>query len=145
MKDAPVLDYERRQVFDLPPLRLEVTEHQAEIKRCPVSGLSVHTAFPADVEAPVQYGPHSGRRRHPLHRTHAAHPRSAGSGAAHPCRSAGDVRHGHAAVREPMVQSVGGSLMAPREMIQSRARDVITVKARETSTQVKFMRGSELR
>jgi hypothetical protein len=28
-----------------------------EIKRCPVSGSSVRAAFPADVEAPVQYNP----------------------------------------------------------------------------------------
>jgi transposase len=48
---------ERRQVQDLPPLRLEVTEHQAVAVRCPACQAVTRGAFPEAVRSPAQYGP----------------------------------------------------------------------------------------
>jgi transposase len=49
--------YDKRQVFDIPRVQLEVTEHRVAIKACPECGAKVQGNFPNAVSQPTQYGP----------------------------------------------------------------------------------------
>ena len=53
---APEVGMERRQVFDLPPMTVQVTEHQLIARRCGC-GTTTCGSAPNGVTAPVQYGP----------------------------------------------------------------------------------------
>ena len=52
----PVTGVERRQVFDLPPVKIRVTEHQLIEREC-ACGARGKGRAPEGVEAPAQYGP----------------------------------------------------------------------------------------
>jgi len=54
--NAPEVGMERRQVFDLPPMTVQVIEHQLIARRCDC-GTTTCGAAPEGVGAPVQYGP----------------------------------------------------------------------------------------
>ena len=56
LKPVTAAGIEKRQVFEVPSVRLEVTEHQAAIKCCPNCGKQVKRQFPEGVSQAVQYG-----------------------------------------------------------------------------------------
>jgi len=49
---------EKRQVFEVPEPKVEVTEHRIEAKICPCCGKIAKGSFPENVNAPVQFGEH---------------------------------------------------------------------------------------
>src|SRR5205085_7514413 len=57
LRTQPATLPERRQVIDLPVKRLVVTEHRVEQKQCPVCHHVTRAGFPAQVSAPIHYGP----------------------------------------------------------------------------------------
>lgn len=57
LHETPVHDVERRQVFDIPPVKLQVTERQGVIKQCPCCSTQSKCVFPQTVAQSVQYGP----------------------------------------------------------------------------------------
>jgi len=56
LKDTTAQAYESRQVFDVPPAKIMVTEHRAEIKNCPHCHATTKGDFPEGITQPVQYG-----------------------------------------------------------------------------------------
>jgi len=46
----------KRQVFDIPKISVEVTEHQTEVKVCPCCNNKTESEFPPEVSSRVQYG-----------------------------------------------------------------------------------------
>src|SRR5438876_8176222 len=60
---VPACRQERRQLHELPPLQLVVSEHQTFAKVCPRCLTLTAAAFPAGLSQPVQYGPAARRLR----------------------------------------------------------------------------------
>ena len=66
-KPQRVVTHRRRQIVELMPARLRVTEHRAEVVRCASCGRRTKASFPSGVSATVQYGPSVAARALYLH------------------------------------------------------------------------------
>jgi len=56
LNSVETYNLESHQVFDTPECKIEVTEHQAEMKRCPKCGLMNKAEFPPEASNITQYG-----------------------------------------------------------------------------------------
>jgi transposase len=54
--ETPVQGWDLAQVHDLPPMRLEVTNHQGQVKCCPACQTLNRGEFPSGITCGVQYG-----------------------------------------------------------------------------------------
>ncbi|KJE26901.1 zinc-finger binding domain of transposase IS66 family protein [Geobacillus kaustophilus] len=57
LRDVKPFKVDVRQVFDLPPVTMEVTQHEREVKSCPHCRCVQQAEFPSHVTNHVQYGP----------------------------------------------------------------------------------------
>src|SRR5215212_9128712 len=57
LRAAEVVASDSRPLFDLPDVRLSITEHRRETRRCAGCGTRTRGKFPAGLCAPAQYGP----------------------------------------------------------------------------------------
>ena len=56
LDSVQVKTHERRQVFDIPSTKINITEYQGEIKECPCCQCDTYASFPDTVQNRVQYG-----------------------------------------------------------------------------------------
>lgn len=56
LEQVPIKEMRTRQVFDLPTVHIEVTEHQSEVKQCPCCHSQTAGAFPPGITKATQYG-----------------------------------------------------------------------------------------